>query len=146
MFEQSAEYKDIGLILIGALISGVGIFKYYKQKDVQKYDGEADGIIYDIDNGYPAANVDRAIIQSSITVRYLTKENVWITEKVEDTTSPSLYKKGEKIGIRYNLENPKDFIIVSSKQNALYYIFISVGILLICLGAILYYKSSASNN
>ena len=66
-------------------------------------------------------------------IRFLTKENDWITEKSNIGTIPGLYKNGEKLIIVYENGNPKNFYIKNIKSYSVPYIMIAIAIVFIIL-------------
>jgi len=67
---------------------------------------EAEGIIFDMvtrSGAYGGANHP--------VVRFLTRDDVWITETYDIGSSVTFLKRGEKLNVIYNPEDPKEFIL-----------------------------------
>ena len=94
------------------------------------------------------AKIDYTLIKeqqwkTTMKIRFATINNENILVQTEDTTYPSSYKEGDEIKIAYNANNSNDFIILSMKQKALYFIlfFCRVAMAIFgCINLVSYFK------
>ena len=114
----------IAVLLIVFSVNILSKFKFIERNGV-----EVEGIVFDSQTSSTTdTNVSYPII------RFLTKENDWITEESKIGTIPGLYKSGEKLTVVYENGNPKNFYIKNIKSYSVPYIMISIGVVLIILG------------
>jgi hypothetical protein len=67
-------------------------------------------------------------------VRFVTTEGQWITKSTDIGLSTSFFKEGEKIKVKYNPDNPDDFIITSSLFKWIPYTLIALGLIMVVAG------------
>jgi len=81
------------------------------------------------------------------TIRFVTKEGLWITEQAEYAPSGLFVKEGQKITVIYNADNPKEFIYKSSIDlSKIGYLLLIIGIIAICIGLWFAYKYLTRQN
>jgi len=112
--------ESIFLIIVGLALAYFAIRVQFNANKLRKKGIKTDGIIFDT---VQSDNPDSGVIYP--LVRFVTSKNEWITEKYNVGTTYWLLKKGQKITVIYNPENPKEFIIKSA-MNALVPIFLAV--------------------
>ncbi|MCD6012518.1 MAG: hypothetical protein K0Q79_2380 [Flavipsychrobacter sp.] len=71
---------------------------------------------------------------AGVIIKFAAQDLTWFTVKIDDTTTPSVYNEGEDIDILYNSDDPNDFVVVSNKQDKVYFIMIGVGGLIAVIG------------
>jgi len=84
---------------------------------------EVEGIIFGT-----AGTWSQGMDTGDTTVRFITKEGTWITKQYEIGLSAPFIKGGDKVRVKYNPNDPEDFVIVSSKFEFAKYVFLCVGI------------------
>jgi hypothetical protein len=108
-------------LIAGLAVSGFGLFKIFRRKQFKRSGIRVDAIVSDIvlsgRNYYPI-------------IRYETLDGVEVEEEYSLGTSPSTYKKGERIAVLYMQGNCKKFIIDHKKSEYIEYGIIVVGALL----------------
>ncbi len=115
----------IGLVFIPVSVS-------YRKKinRLQSTGIEVTGIVFDI--------VYRSNMPGNIRsnrypiIRFLTVENKWMTEEYKN--SIGLFKKGKKVTVVYNPEDPKDFIVNNQALKYIPTVFLIFGVMAICYG------------
>lgn len=55
------------------------------------------------------------------------KDGTWITAKYSDGSSPSLFKKKEKVNLIYTEEDPESYLIISNKVQLSEMAFLAIG-------------------
>lgn len=77
-----------------------------KARKVMNKGIQVQGVVYDIVSG----STDQAITQHPV-IRFLTTNNVWITEPYYTSTFPVSLKKGQTVKVVYSPRDPQNFII-----------------------------------
>ncbi len=120
----------IGIIIsmiIAVIIIIISVTIKNNLKNISKNGVEVEGIVFDSElstlgtaSTYPV-------------VRFLTKENNWVTEKSSIATMPGFYKKGEKVQIIYRDQEPNKFYINDGRTTSVPIILIVIGSVIIIL-------------
>ena len=95
-----------------------------KISEMKKIGVEVEGVVYDNNQYHP-------------TIRFATKKNEWITKEAQVSFSLMGFlgpKKGSKVKVYYDPNNPKNFVLQRSADKYLFVIFIISGIILLGLG------------
>ena len=142
---NSVPDQPLIFLLAGIFLIIIAIFLTFDNKKLREAGIEADGIIYSMSGDKTTVawgNADNSSwrnVNDAITVRFLTKEKVWITEQVKSDFKFSYtgqFKPGEAVKVIYNPENPKDFMLVTKQPVKIVRICIGVlGGLLVLVGA-----------
>lgn len=122
--------KSALLVLGGIVAVSISVVKLNKRKANGVDREEEMGIVFDIEKSITrtGARTDHLII------RFVTKDKYWITEKLEDGFTPGIFKKGEKVKVRYNKNDPKDFYVISFKMDIQYVIMMLIGACVLIVG------------
>lgn len=125
-----------GILTVGGIITTyIGWAKLNQAGEKSDDMEEEEGIVFDIERTLMRGSTDNNMSKSDkLIIRFVTKDMQWITEKLEDGYIPGTFKKGEKLKIRYNKNNPTDFIIISSKLNAYYIVTLALGMCMLIGG------------
>ena len=100
-----------------------------KQNKIKKTGLITEGIVFELSNDSSSSfNVRYPVI------RFLTLNEQWITEAANIGISPGFYKKGQKVTVIYDPNDPKQFIIDSKIGSRIIYAIIIFGSLLILFG------------
>jgi Protein of unknown function (DUF3592) len=100
--------ESILIIAIGIALLYVAFkFRVSTQKIAEK-GIETEGVIFDV---VPSKNPDSRA--NYPLIRFVTTEKEWITEEYSVSTIPGLFKKGQKVTVVYNSDNPKEFFVKS---------------------------------
>ena len=102
-------YSQLLLTLLGAIGLSVSLFLLYRTYTLTKTGIRTEGIIFDLQR-----EVDSDINLEYPVIRFKIDSGEWITEPHNIGLSPGLYKKGAKVVIQYDSQNPKSFTIVST--------------------------------
>ncbi len=95
----------LGLVFIIAYF-----VKSYSVDNLLKNGVEVEGVIFDVEWESTESTFSSSNAQASYpVVRFVTNEGTWITKK--SNQSGILIKQGQKIKLKYNPENPENFII-----------------------------------
>lgn len=135
-----APYEIIIILICGAAC----IFAFFKFNDKKKRiieNGiEVTGIVFH----YPVSNRDES---NSPTIRFVTKEGVWMTEEADYGPSTLFLKEGQEVTVIYNAENPKEFIYKTSIDfSKLGYLALFAGLGAIAVGFWFAFKYLTSDN
>jgi hypothetical protein len=116
----------------GIAILYIAIRLQFKISRLKKSGLQTEGIIFDV--------VNRAIPQilpKYPIIRFVTLAQKWITEKYSiGTLSVFPLKKGKKIKVFYNPENPREFIVKSDFNAPTIVLLLLCGVLVLIIGTI----------
>lgn len=125
----------VSMLIVGVCVTWYGIYKKRKILRLRNSGLEAEGIVFDLTKNNDEESADKWVI------RFLTKDNIWITKE------PSVYfphygkKKGEKVQVFYDPDNPDDFIIHNPITFPVFTIAIVVGFIITAIGLFATYHS-----
>lgn len=132
MKDKIVTMKEVNLnvMLIGGILLVIlAFYKLFWVKRKYKMSNIAEGVVFKVEK-----EINRSGNEVTyIVVRFLTLEKVWITERLEDSVLPNIFKNGERIKVIYNADEPKKFIVVSAKQRTFYYSILFLGFFLIAV-------------
>lgn len=100
------ELKRNVFLLIGAVLVILFLVLTKKARKVMNKGIQVQGVVFDIVSG----SADQAITKHPV-IRFLTINNVWITEPYYTSTFPVSLKKGQTVKVVYSPRDPKNFII-----------------------------------
>ena len=107
-----------------------GAFQFrLKTKKISVKGVEAEGIVFYIvesDNINSHANYP--------VIRFLTSEKEWITEEYDISAGPNLFKKGQRVSVIYNPDNPREFFIKSESTILMPVLAIILAVILLAVG------------
>jgi hypothetical protein len=93
---------------------------------------QTEGIIFDVVNG-----AIPQILPKYPIIRFVTLTQEWITEKYRiGAWSVFPLKKGKKIIVFYNPENPRKFIVKSKFNTPMFVLLLLCGVLILAIGTI----------
>lgn len=120
----------------GLIIVAIGIALFYvafkfriNTKNIAKNGEQAEGVVFDI--------VESDNIKSQAKypiIRFVTSKKEWITEQYNISTLPGLFKKGQKVTIVYNPDNPKEFFVKSAITSIAPILAIALAIVILAAG------------
>jgi len=96
------------MIAFGSILIYIALKLQSRTQKLRKIGIQTEGIIFDT---VPSDNPDSRAVYPLI--RFVTSEKLWITEKYSISTIPGVNKKGDKVTVVYDPNNPKDFFIKS---------------------------------
>ncbi len=139
-------------IIIFLVIGAAFIYAFFKfqekKKRVIENGIEVTGIVFE----YADITLTNYISSGNIrtnnpTIRFVTKEGLWITEKADYAPSGLFLKQGQEITVIYNADNPKKFIYKTSIDlSKIGYLLLIIGIIAITIGLWFAYKYLTSEN
>lgn len=120
-----------GLIII---IFGIAIFyvafKFQlNTKKIAKIGEQAEGVVFDIVESSDTKSQVRYPI-----IRFVTSQKEWITEQYSISTLPGFFKKGQKVTIIYNPNNPKEFFVKSAVTSIAPMVAIALAVITLAVG------------
>jgi len=104
--------NDIVPLIIGVLMVAVFFIHSKKVNKLVENGVEVEGIVYDIITNGRQNSVDT----KHPVIRFLTTDELWITETYDIGMLPADFKKGQRVTVIYNAENPKDFMVKFGKS------------------------------
>ena len=134
------------------MVGAGAIFSFFKfqekRKKIIENGVEVTGIVFEYSNN---ASVDFADSGSSRanypTIRFVTKEGLWITEQADYGGPGFFLKQGQEVTVIYNADNPKEFIYKTSTDlSKIGYLFLIIGIVSISVALWFAYKYLTSEN
>jgi hypothetical protein len=117
---------SISLIVIALIVFLLAIKLLLDIRKISNNGTEVKGVIFDVES--VDANQNSVIFP---IVRFVTKENIWITKSCMIGTIPNLYKKGKEVIVVYQINEPNNFFI---KDNFIYLIpmtMLAIGVFLV---------------
>jgi len=108
-------------IFTGLACFAISVFAKTAHKKLSQSGLSAEGIIYklELDNGSSRANGFSGKLKDKITVRFLTRENVWVTGEAKSQFLiffTGQYKEGDLVRVKYNPDQPAEFILESRQS------------------------------
>ncbi len=100
-----------------------------KAKNLSGKGIEAEGVVFDIVEGDTTRSLGRYPV-----IRFLTSQKEWITQEYNIGISPNLFKKGQKVSVLYNPDDPKEFIIKSASTTVVPIVAIILALILLGIG------------
>lgn len=123
-------------LIIGVVLVLYSVHSKRKISKLKRSGLEAEGIIFDLSSGGRESN-------DTVVVRFVTKDNVWITKEPSTYFSQSglnLIRKGDKVKVFYNPDNPDDFVIIHSSSKYFFIAIILGGLIFAAYGLYSAYK------
>ena len=123
------------VVIIFFIVLGIGFILVSsklieKKKRIIQNGIETEGIIFGFETSISYNNTSTKYP----VIRFVTHDGIWITQ-VSDYGVPFLFKKGQKVKVIYDRENPKDFIFRTSIDiSNSSYLFLIIGIILFIIG------------
>ena len=99
---NSLSIQRIIAVVLGAGFIIFGLVQQQKKKKLLRDGIETEGEIFDVVGGNKNAT-------GNPVIKFITKEQVWVTEKYK--INVALDKKGRKVKLKYDADNPKRFIV-----------------------------------
>lgn len=122
--------EGIIIIAIGIALSYVGFKLQSKVKRIAKNGIQTEGVVFDT---VQSSNIES--MAKYPIIRFVTLEKEWITETYNISTVPGLLKKGQKITVIYNPDNPKEFFVKSVVTSLAPVFTIAMAIIILSIGA-----------
>ncbi|MDR0793162.1 MAG: DUF3592 domain-containing protein [Chitinophagaceae bacterium] len=136
---------SILFIVISLFVVIIGLKLLSTIKAISKQGIEAEGIIFDIEPSSFNANDTNANDTTIFypVVRFLTANEKWITKASKISSLPGVYKKGSKITVVYQKDNPNNFFIKDKLTYFIPALLIGIGICFIVTGIIFLFHKIA---
>jgi Protein of unknown function (DUF3592) len=135
-------------ILLGLACFATSVFATTSYKKLNQSGLSAEGIIYklELDNSSTGSTGYSGKLKDKITVRFLTSDNVWVTGEAKSQFLISFtgqYKEGAPVKIKYNPDQPEEFILVTRQSEITgRLMIIVVGILFITVGLYQWFRQT----
>jgi len=120
------------LIICSVAVLAITVRVLVKQKKIKANGFEATGVIYELSQ---STNPNDNIIFP--VIRFLTDKNIWITKKSNLGTAPGLYKKGQKVKIIYQKDDPENFFINNPSKYLIPLVAILISVAMLGYGVFL---------
>ena len=133
-------------IIVFLILGAAAIFAFLKfqekRKKVIENGIEVTGIVFESSKNAPVDYTNSTNFKSNHpTIRFVTKEGLWITEQAEYGVSGFFLKQGQEVTVIYNADNPKEFIYKTSTDlSKIGYLFLIIGIASISIALWFAYK------
>ncbi len=127
-------------IIIGLAIIAISLLTTSDFKRLDRYGIKTEGIIFKLEQElYSGASADYSgNFKDKVTVRFLTKEKVWITGQAKSQFLLSYsgqYMEGDKVMVKYDPEQPAVFMIETRQSETIGRIVVAItGLVLIIVG------------
>ena len=139
-------------IIVFLILGATAIFAFFKFQEkrnkVIENGIEVTGIVFESSKNAPLDYTNSTNFRSNHpTIRFVTKEGLWITEQADYGGSGFFLKQGQQVTVIYNVDNPKEFIYKTSTDLSKFgYLFLVVGIASISVALWFAYKYLTSEN
>jgi hypothetical protein len=139
------QYEPYLFLAFGLLLILSAVFKKGKSTELKNTGEKVEGIIHELGQ---APNYNSSIdsfsdVKDNVTVRFVTKEQEWITADVKQPFAlffTGQYKPGDKVDVFYDLKNPSNFYIDTKQSETLGRIVVAAaGIVFTSIGAYMLY-------
>ena len=132
---------SIGMLIVGICVTWYGINKKRKILKFKNSGLESEGIVFDLITNEKNEGPDPPDIW---IIRFLTKNNIWIIKEPSVYFSHYGIKKGDKVQVFYNPDDPNDFVVYNPKTNPVFELAIVFGLLITAVGlfATFYYLTA----
>jgi hypothetical protein len=130
---MAIEIQTIIYFIIGLVFIFLGNRNLGKRNRLMETGVEVEGIIFEFESNKELVS-DANFSSKYPVVRFVTTEGQWITKSTDIGLSTSFFKEGEKIKVKYNPDNPDDFIITSSLFKWIPYTLIALGLIMVVAG------------
>jgi len=117
-------------VVIAVALLHLGINLRKKVSDIAKNGVQTEGVVFD--------TVQNNSVQSSANypiIRFVTLEKVRITEKYNISAVPGYLKKGQKVTVIYNADNPREFFVKSKIIGVVPGLVIALAIIILIVDA-----------
>jgi hypothetical protein len=118
--------ESLIILIVGIMMVVVALSLSHTKKGIKRNGLNCEGMVFDFSYDPNSSFKIRYPI-----IRFVTHKQEWITELANIGFSFGLYKKGQKVSVTYNPENPKEFIINSKINTLIVYTILIAGVLLI---------------
>jgi hypothetical protein len=114
----------IFLLIFGLAFLMISLIFLFKLKKISRNGIKTEGVVFDVEYKknykfpYPV-------------IRFLTTENVWITQSPDFWASSRSPNIGDSVNVTYNADDPTDFVIESKANRVTPFILIGVSLLII---------------
>jgi len=123
------------MIAVSVVLIVTALYLLMKMTRLAKTGIKAEGVVFDLEISDSNSNMGTLGKVRYPVIRFLTSDNKWITETYKLGSTAGLYKKGAKITVIYNPENPREFSIDNRSSRILLVVLACVGAGLLLIGA-----------
>lgn len=119
------------MLIVGIAITIIAIKTLIKGNYIRKNGLSAEGIVYDLThNSTISVNLQLPII------RFVTHDQHWVTKEAKIGLPYGMYKRGQKIKVIYDKDEPTEFVIISTSSILIPYILLVAGCVLLAFSLI----------
>ena len=139
-------------IIIFLVLGAAAIFAFFKfqenRKRIIENGIEVTGIVFETSKNAPVDYTNSSNLRSNHpTIRFVTKEGLWITEQAKYGNFGFSLKQGQEVTVIYNADIPKEFTYKTSTDlSKIGYLFLIIGIASISVALWFAYKYLTSEN
>jgi hypothetical protein len=142
-FISSLPWQTIIFCFLGFALILVSIFTSSTSKKLKESGTTVDGIIFSLGASNRVGSDNYSTnVKDRITVRFLTTDNVWITEQLKANFLVAYigqYKEGETVKIIYDPQNPSNFVITTKQSEKIGRVVVALGGIVFLVVGILKY-------
>jgi len=121
--------ESIFIVAISIALLYVAFKFRLSTKKIAKNGTQTEGVVFDI----VASNNINSQAKYPL-IRFVTAKKEWITEQYNISTLPGLFKKGQKVIVVYNPDNPKEFFVKSTITSIAPILAIALAIIILAIG------------
>ena len=123
--------EEIVIMAMGIAVLYMAVKFRSNTKNIAKNGEQVEGVVFDIvQDTNPQSQAKFPVI------RFVTSQKEWITEQYNISTLPGFLKKGQKLIIIYNPDNPKEFFVKSRINSIVPVLLFIFGIIILSIGVI----------
>ncbi len=119
-----SQYLPFAALVVGLFLIAFAILNDDKKSHLKKDGIQAEGIVFQQDEGFNIANnyiADRRFnIKDNVQIRFVTKKEEWITGPIDQDFQiffPLQYSNGDTVKLYYNPDNPAEFYVDSMQSS-----------------------------
>jgi hypothetical protein len=123
--------EEIAIMAMGIAVLYMAVKFRSNTKNIAKNGEQVEGVVFDIvQDTNPQSQAKFPVI------RFVTSRKEWITEQYNISTLPGFLKKGQKIIIIYNPDNPKEFFVKSRTNSIVPVLLFLFGMIILSMGVV----------
>lgn len=123
------------ILLIGLCFCLVYLFKKDKYEKLNEIGETVEGFVFETSDDIIINTSSDSSNTKAPIIRFITKKEEWVTEKSDIGFSYGMLKPGKKVVVKYNPENPKEFMMEKPFSSFfILKIFLVIGLVFVCAG------------
>lgn len=115
----------IFLLIFGLAFLSISLIYFFKLKKISRNGIKTEGVVFDVEYNKKNYRIAYPVI------RFLTTENVWVTQTPGFWTNAKPPAKGDKVNVIYNPDDPTNFVVESKVNRVTPFILIGLSFIIL---------------